>query len=193
LPEAKGVSTFGSTMRDHALPVRLNSDWIAENLAIGGCFPVEAAENLARQLGIRRVVDLRAEACDEELALRRHGIAFLHLPTEDQCAIAPELLRAGVAWVGAALDRGYRVLIHCQHGIGRSALLALCVLVSRGATPTGALQQAKRARRVVSPSPEQLQAFIAFSREVQQTAEARWQVPTFEALAAVAYCHAGLW
>jgi protein-tyrosine phosphatase len=171
------------------VPAALNFDWLTDRLAVGGCFPIDAAQRLARDHGIRHVVDLRAEACDQEVALRRHGVALLHLPTEDNCAIAPDMLRAGVRWVCAALDAGDRVLVHCEHGIGRSALLALAVLIARGTPPLEALERAKRARRVVSPSPEQLRALIAFARQVRAASGAAWEVPTFDALATIAYRH----
>lgn len=170
-------------------PPSLNFDWIADGLAVGGCFPIAAAAELARAHGISRVVDLRAECCDDERLLRQNGLTLLHLPTDDNCAIAPDRLHAGVAWVGEALDEGRRVLVHCQHGIGRSALLAVAVLVSRGLPPLQALEQAKRARALVSPSPPQLEALIAHARAVRLARGAAWPVPTFDALAAIAYRH----
>jgi hypothetical protein len=60
-----------------------NLDWIMPDLAVGGSFPAEGAEHLATELGIGAVVDLRAEACDDEVELSRHGVLFLHLPTLD--------------------------------------------------------------------------------------------------------------
>ncbi|MGZ6079086.1 MAG: protein phosphatase, partial [Myxococcaceae bacterium] len=64
----------------------LNFDWIDERLAVGGRFPMEAAEQLARREGIGAIVDLRVESRDDEAMLRAHGLEFLHLPTEDCCA-----------------------------------------------------------------------------------------------------------
>jgi protein-tyrosine phosphatase len=175
-------------MRAPQEPERLDLDWLTSWIAVGGAFPIERAERLASAHGITRVVDLRAEACDEELVLKRAGIALLHLPTADCCAIAQPMIREGVAWVACALAEGRRVLIHCQHGIGRSALLALCVLVEGGLDPLEALELAKGARRVVSPSPEQLEAFIEFARGVRaRSPAARWAVPSFEGLARIAY------
>lgn len=136
----------------------LDLHFVTPGLAVGARFPMEAAARLAADHGITRVVDVRVEACDDEEVLRTHGIRLLHLPTEDTCAIAQEPIRRGVAFVCEGLDQGERVLVHCQHGIGRSALLALCVLVARGDAPAAALERAKRARRVVSPSPDQLRA-----------------------------------
>ena len=185
-PKRRAAATTNSDGREDA-PMRLNFDWLTETLAVGGCFPIEAVERLAMEHGIARVVDLRDEECDEELSLARQGIRLLHLPTQDCCAIARESLAHGVAWVRAALSSKQRVLIHCQHGIGRSALLAMCVLVDGGMSPLSAMKLAKDARAVISPSPDQLRALIAFASE--HRACETWTVPTFDELAAIAYRH----
>jgi protein-tyrosine phosphatase len=158
-------------------PLRI--DWLTDALAISGCFPHAAAERLAREHYISHVVDLRAEACDPRPLLARHGITLLHLPTPDKCPLAPERLARGVDWVLGALGRGARVLVHCQYGIGRSALLCLCVLVRQGMDPLDALTLVKAARAIVSPSPDQLQAFITFCDGAA----------SFDALARIAYAH----
>ena len=163
--------------------------FVAPGLAVGARFPMEAAARLAREHGITRVVDVRVEACDDAAVLRTHGIELLHLPTEDTRAISQEMIRAGVDFVSAALDEGECVFIHCQYGIGRSALLALCVLVARGDAPLEALARAKDARPVVSPSPEQLRAFAAFAGWFREARGAEWEVPEVDALAAIAYRH----
>jgi protein-tyrosine phosphatase len=164
-------------------------DFIAPGLAVGSRFPAEAAAALASRHGISRVVDLRMEACDDEAVLRTHGIRLLHLPTEDTCAMVQERIRHGVAFVNEGLDRGEKVLVHCQHGIGRSALLAVCVLISRGDPPLVALERAKRARPVVSPSPEQLRAIASYAAKVRAERRAAWDVPTVKELGAIAWRH----
>jgi protein-tyrosine phosphatase len=167
----------------------LDFDWIDERLAVGGSFPMEAAEQLARREGIRAVVDLRLERCDDEAILRINGLEFLHLPTEDCCAIAPRMIDDGVAWVRSRLDAGSRVLIHCEHGIGRSALLALCTLVAGGVEPLDAMNRLKAGRPVASPAAEQLEAFRSWVTRWKQRTGASWEVPSFDALAWVAYAH----
>ncbi|ATB46165.1 protein phosphatase [Corallococcus macrosporus DSM 14697] len=167
----------------------LDLDAMTPSLAVGGRYPMEAAAYLAGQLGIRSVVDVRVEDCDDEQVLRQHGITLLHLPTQDMCAIRLPLIHDGVAWVRARLARREKVLIHCEHGIGRSALLALCVLVEGGLSPLEALSLAKDRRGRVSPSPEQLSAFIAYTQALRASREVPWDVPGFDALAAIAYRH----
>ncbi len=137
----------------------MDLSWVTPQLAVGGRFGMEEAAELARELGIERVVDLRRECCDDEEVLRSHGVVLLKLPTDDGCAVSQDMLDEGVAWVDAQLAAGRRVFVHCEHGIGRSALLGLCVLVSRGLPPLDALALLKRARRQASPGPEQLEAF----------------------------------
>jgi predicted protein tyrosine phosphatase len=163
--------------------------FITPGLAVGSRFPAEAAAWLAAEHGIARVVDLRVEACDDEAVLRSHGIRLLHLPTEDTCAIVQERIRRGVAFVNEGLDRGEKVLVHCQHGVGRSALLAVCALVARGDPPLVALERTKRARRVVSPSTEQLRAIVAFAAGVKAERGAAWALPTVKELGAIVWRH----
>jgi protein-tyrosine phosphatase len=95
----------------------------------------------------------------------------------------------GVAWVRSRLDTGTRVLIHCEHGIGRSALLALCTLVAGGAEPLDAMNRLKAGRPVASPGAEQIEAFRSWVGRWKQGSGARWEVPSFDALAWVAYAH----
>ena len=144
------------------MPRAFNFDWIDKQLA--------------RQEGIGGIVDLRVEACDDEAVLRVHGLEFLHLPTQDACAIAPRMIDDGVEWVGARLDAGTRVLIHCENGIGRSPLLALCILVARGIGPLDAMNRLKAGRPVVSPAAEQLEAFRAWVGRWRQRTGARIEV-----------------
>jgi protein-tyrosine phosphatase len=161
----------------------IDLSWITPDLAIGACFADDAIGVLAHEHRIRAVVDLRAEACDSELELALHGIELLHLPTRDHAAVAPEMLRAGVAFAVRHIDAGKPVLLHCQHGIGRSGLLGLCVLVELGQTPFEALELAKTNRPKLSPSPAQYDAWAHW------LAERRHPVPSFDEFATVAYRH----
>ncbi len=168
---------------------KLNLDWVAPGLALGGRFPIEAAEYLAVRLGIRHVVDLRLDSSDDAQLLREHGLSLLHLPTEDLCAISMPMLEEGVRWVSGHLERGEKVYVHCEHGVGRSALLALCVLVAGGEAPLQALERTKRARWQVAPTPEQLQAFMSWAEAWRARHGLGWAVPDFDELARIAYRH----
>lgn len=138
--------------------------WLTSELAVGGCFPNERAGELARIHSIAAVIDLRQEDCDDERLLRDHGIDFLHLPTPDLAPASIDMLDQGVSFACDHIGAGHKVLVHCQHGIGRSALLALCVLVEHGWEPLDALEHAKNARSAVSPSYAQYEGWAEWLR-----------------------------
>ena len=160
-----------------------NFHWITDDLAVGGYFPSDRTEHLSKVHGIAAVVDLREEDCDDEALLARHGIAFLHLATPDLHPATVDRLDVGVAFVCRHIDEGRRVLIHCQHGIGRSALLALCVLVDRGHDPLEALRIAKDKRELVSPSRSQYEGWSEW------LARNGHPVPDYHSFGCIAYRH----
>jgi protein tyrosine phosphatase (PTP) superfamily phosphohydrolase (DUF442 family) len=159
--------------------------WIQPDLAVGAAFPCEQAASLATDHGVGAVIDLRSEACDDEQALRTQGVWFLHLPTPDMMGVSQAQLDTGVAFARRAARSGRRLLIHCQHGIGRSALLALCVLTDRGLEPMTALTLAKDARLKVSPSEAQHAAWVAWLSRRQPHIEP----PSYHQFGCVAYRH----
>ncbi|RYY53926.1 MAG: protein phosphatase [Comamonadaceae bacterium] len=164
-------------------------DWVTPQLAVGGRFPAEHAALLASAHGIDAVVDLRLEDQDDEQLLRSHGITLLHLPTEDMYGVEPARLDEGVRFVCDWLDRGRRVLVHCEHGIGRSATLALCVLVQRGSAPLDALEQMKGSRAKVSPSPAQFACWQEWLAQFARHHPVAWDTPDFDAFQRIAYRH----
>ena len=168
---------------------RPNFHWITDDLAVGGSFAADDVPRLAHEHGIGAVVDLREEAKDDELLLQQHGITLLHLPTEDMCGVDAAHLDAGVRFACTRIDAGSRVLVHCQHGIGRSAVLGLCVMVARGEPPLQALGRMKDRRALVSPSPDQFECWRGWLERRQRTHEVAWTVPTFDAFAQIAYRH----
>ena len=157
--------------------------WLTERLAVSGCFAAGDVARLADERLIRAVIDLRDEDCDEPAILARHGIALLHLPTPDMSAATQTMLDRGVAFAREHLSRGSRILIHCQHGVGRSPLLALCVMVDCGMEPLEALTQAKNRRACVSPSEAQYRGWAEW---LERNGHA---VPDYHSFGCIAYRH----
>lgn len=162
--------------------------WVADDLAVGGRLDPAEIVHLRRRHGIRGVVDLRSEAADDAAALRRSGLSMLRLPTVDHAAIAPRHLVVGLAFARRIARGAGRLLVHCEHGIGRSAAMALAILVDRGFPPLEALDRMKTARWQVSPSPAQIDALTAWLC-TRPDANRLWPVPSFDAFAAIAYRH----
>jgi protein-tyrosine phosphatase len=157
--------------------------WLTGDLAVGGCFPMDRAADLATDHRVGAIVDLRKERCDDERVLRGHGIHFLHLPTPDLEPASSDMLEDGVRFARKQIDEGRKVLIHCQHGIGRSALLALCVLVDQGWAPIEALRHAKDVRAAISPSLSQYQGWA------QWLASRGLKPPDYHTFGCIAYRH----
>lgn len=123
---------------------------IAEGGGLGLCEPT-----LAREMA--RLADLRVGALvglveDAELdaiayedvadAARLAGVASLRLPLADFATPGPEEERAwaGVLELAEGLFRDGRGLaLHCMAGLGRSGMMAACVLVHLGLAPAAAL------------------------------------------------------
>ncbi len=166
-----------------AVAATLDLDWITPSLAVGGAFTTSDIPALTAQR-VSAVIDLRAEARDDAAALARAGVGFLHLPTEDHCALRLADIDAGVAFAAPRMAQG-RVLVHCREGIGRSVTLCLCILVDAGVSPLEAMRTIKAARPWASPSPPQFDAFAAWL--VARGAAP----PPFQALADIAYRHLG--
>jgi protein-tyrosine phosphatase len=167
----------------------LDVTWITDTFALGGSFAPNQTEALARDHRVAAVVDVRGEACDDEGLLAKYGIELLHLPTIDFEPLSPRMLERGVAFVAGHLAADRRVLVHCAHGIGRSALLGLCVLVECGHAPIEALALAKDRRARVSPSPAQYEAWASWLAGRRAERGAAWGVPTFDQFKAIAYRH----
>lgn len=137
------------------LPDQLNMSWITDHLAVGGRIRPEDIKALAR-VGITHVVDTRSEHRDDEEALAKEHIEFLYLPIADSQALTLEQMLAGAKWVNERIEQGGRVLIHCEHGVGRSALLACAVLVYEGMDAHDALQLVQQKRWQAAPNHRQV-------------------------------------
>lgn len=145
------------------LPDRLNMSWVTTNLAVGGRVLPEDIHRLAAS-GVTRVVDTRSEYKDDEEALRREGISLLYLPTPDTYPLSVEQLRVGAEWVNTQVAAGERVLIHCEHGVGRSVLLTASSLVAAGMSAHEAIALIQRKRWQAAPNHRQMRRLQEFER-----------------------------
>jgi protein-tyrosine phosphatase len=128
-----------------------------------------------RQDGIDVVVSLLTgdETTDLDLTqeaelCRVHGLQFLAFPIVDRSV--PSSRRATLDFVEKldnTLTEEKNVVIHCRQGIGRSALIAACLLVLTGMDPETAFQRVSAARGVSVPeTPEQRDWVIEFSKKL---------------------------
>lgn len=151
------------------LPDSLNMSWITPQLAVGGRIHPDDIHRLAT-IGITRVVDTRSEYRDDEHALAVHGIQLLHLPTPDTYPLTIEQLRDGTDWVTRQIEAGEKVLIHCEHGVGRSVLLTAAALVAGGMSADDAMALVQRGRWQAAPNHRQMLRLQEFERALRMPA-----------------------
>jgi len=119
-----------------------------------------------RRAGIDVVVSLLEdeEAAELDLdsegqAAEDQGISFISFPIPDRSVPAStEGAISAIAAIGAQLDAGKNVAVHCRQGIGRSGLVVSGVLVSAGIKADEAMRIVSSARGSSIPeTPEQRQ------------------------------------
>jgi protein-tyrosine phosphatase len=147
------------------LPDKLNMSWITTHLAVGGRVHPEDIKALAAS-GVTHVVDTRSEYCDDAEALAKEHIELLYLPTADTKPLTIQQMLEGSQWVKERMDHGGRVLIHCEHGVGRSALLTCAVLVYNGMHAQEALQLVQQKRWQAAPNQRQVRRLREFESAV---------------------------
>lgn len=153
------------------LPDRLNMSWVTKNLAVGGRIRPEDIAAVARA-GITHVVDTRSEHRDDAQALAKEHIELLYLPTRDTQAMTVEQLMEGAQWVNQRMEQGGRVLIHCEHGVGRSVLLTCAVLVYGGMSAQDALRLIQEKRWQAAPNHKQVVRLREFEAALDASSRA---------------------
>jgi len=85
----------------------------------------------------------------------------LFRPIPDRQVPKSEAKLAGVLEkLNGALAAGTSVVVHCRQGIGRSGLVAACLLVSKGMSPGAAVEQVSAARRASMPETAEQRDWI---------------------------------
>jgi len=110
--------------------------------------------------GIDMVVSLLTQAeetdlalCAEERDAKARGMEFLSFPISDREVPDSDAAMAAILErLDRALTSGKNVVVHCRQGIGRTGLVAACLLVSKGLTPESAIRKLSAARG--APVPE---------------------------------------
>lgn len=112
-----------------------------------------------REAGVQVVVSLLCHVEEIELGLsdegqvvNRDGLRFISFPIEDYGVPSSEdALRRLVIDIEDLLNEGKNVGIHCRAGIGRSSLVAACLLVNCGHGVGASFQSISKARGVAVP------------------------------------------
>ena len=122
-------------------------DWLDDELAAWKRDGVDVVLSL---LTPEEEIDL--DLRNESHSARTQGIKFLSFPIPDrQVPNSESEMTAALEEVNSSLAAGLRVVVHCRQGIGRTGLIAACLLVTRGLSPDAAVKQLTAVRGVAVP------------------------------------------
>ena len=145
------------------MPRPRGGDWLEDEVRSLKASGVDAVASLLER---EEVAEL--DLTDEQASCEACGVSYLSFPIRDYGV--PDSAREASGFARALrgmLREGKSVVVHCRQGIGRSSLLAACVLALCGATADEAFQRIEAARgRPVPDTPEQREWVARLAEEV---------------------------
>lgn len=144
------------------MPRPRGGDWLEDEVASWAAAGVDILLSLLTP-GEEAELDLS----DEKPLCEAHGIRFLSFPIIDRSVPASkEAARKLVSELADELNEGKSIAVHCRQGIGRAALIAICVLVRTGFDPETATARVREARGCPVPETAEQERWIAdFAKE----------------------------
>jgi protein-tyrosine phosphatase len=121
-----------------------------------------------KRAGIDSIVSLLTPEEERDLDLREEsresqtkGLEFISFPIPDrQVPRSEQRLAEVLEKISNSLSAGKDVVIHCRQGVGRSGLVAACLLVKNGMSPGAAVEKISAARRVAVPETSEQRDWI---------------------------------
>ena len=121
-----------------------------------------------KKAGVGAVLSLLTPEEQNELELQNEarevqgqGLRFSSFPIPDlQVPRSEAKLAETLKNVTANLSAGKNVLIHCRQGIGRTGIIAACLLIQSGMSPGAAVELVSAARGMVVPETAEQREWI---------------------------------
>lgn len=126
-------------------------DWLADEIANWRSNGIDTVLSL---LTAEEEKDL--DITDEAAQVKAHGMNFLSFPIIDRQVPESESNLARILEeLDTELASGRNVVLHCRQGIGRTGLVAACLMLTKGLDPEMVVTRLSAARGV--PVPETLE------------------------------------
>ena len=138
------------------------NDWLADEIE---AFKHEGFDVLVSLLTVGEIVELGLER-EKELA-QGQNLSLIEYPISDYSvpASAPEFARL-IEQLSEQLQRGKTVGVHCRQSIGRSSLLAACLLARSSDEVDECFKKIELARGTFVPDTQEQKAWVrSFARE----------------------------
>lgn len=101
------------------------------------------------------------DIADERAEARTHGMNFLSFPILDrQVPASPSSLAPALEQLDRELVAGRNVVLHCRQGIGRTGLVAACLLLTKGVDLESAVRRLSAARGTSVPETQEQRRWI---------------------------------
>ena len=121
-----------------------------------------------KRAGVRGVLSLLTPEEEKELDLRNEanevkaqGLEYASLPIPDREVPRSEsAFGQALEQLNRALAAGKNVVVHCRQGIGRTGLVAACLLTKSGMSPGAAMAAVSAARGIAVPETDQQRDWI---------------------------------
>lgn len=118
--------------------------------------------------GIDEVLSLLTPEEEQSLDLEQEsrlttqeGMNFVSFPIPDrQVPTSRAALASTLEKINADLSSGKNVMIHCRQGIGRTGLVAACLLITKGWDPATAIERISSSRGLAVPETEEQRRWI---------------------------------
>ena len=131
-------------------------DWLEDELA---GWHREGVDEVLSLLTLDEEQNLDLE--NEANLTKREGMNFVSFPIPDrQVPASRTALASTLEKINADLSAGRNVLIHCRQGIGRTGLVAACLLVAKGWDPATAIEHVSSSRGLPVPETEEQRRWI---------------------------------
>jgi protein-tyrosine phosphatase len=138
------------------LPRPRGGDWLEDDIQSLRASGVHVLVSL-----LTREEAMELDLADEATCCGAAGIEFLSFPFADRSVPASASDALGlVRRLAGCLSGGKAVAIHCRQGVGRSALVAACVLMSLGEGPDAAFTRVATARGCTVPDTAEQRTWV---------------------------------
>lgn len=143
------------------MPRPRGGDWLEDEIQAWRRSGVDVVVSL-----ITREEQTELNLRDEEALCRANSIEFVSFPIVDRSVpSSAEAFSLQVIKLAEQLANGQNIAVHCRQGIGRAALVAICLLTVSGMEPATAIERVGKARGCAVPeTPEQRRWITNFAK-----------------------------
>lgn len=158
-PSLFKVTTIG-TSELYIMP-KPNSDYLADDLSYLKQHNIEV---LVCLLEFSEIHELKLD--EESIIAKQLGMEYLHFAIKDRSTPTLLKLKNFIINLNQYIKQSKNIVVHCRAGIGRSGLIACCLLIANGYSADDAMTIVSSARGIPIPdTAEQIDLIYDFEAD----------------------------